>query len=1225
MKLKFDTMTSLRGLLSIGAVVSQFQLMQVQAMETTPSLDASKITIRQDFPNYFAFLSDDEASSYVEQSFTSILQRLKIPHVDPDSNIFTDEQFMEKLNKYTQRLAPGAKIYISGGVVRSLLGYMYKKVYNAHQRFLFELNALPSDEQMKGVVCSTFEKIIKGQSWKHCYGQDEKRMLPALRALGINSDLDVLIDFPEDFEGDKEKVLSDLTVFINSAECHLGLRNNKGEIKKSIVPIGDVKDYEEQLGDKGKRSAVNQGGSTLDWLAFPIDQQEPQQLKFPEGFPKILTCFLDGKLEYLKAPKKMDDLDKQTVRGLRPFLEIPFLLLTEDGAKVMEDELQLLIKKVRKGGRLSPGAMEQLEKMIRNARFEGGHNRFVKGGSQGNSEISGLVQELCLLIRTQSGDKKIQLIPEFLVNRKIGLRRDDKGSLRENGCLLSLDEFVEKYTDRGIIYHGTPEINTILYMIRNGLVVSSNDQGTAIYGRGTYADKRLSEAQSYAKTYGVVLPFQINAHENLRILDLNTDKGKKLLESIALKHPDKDAHQVLEVDYDIDVIIAENVNYLLLQNADAIKFSKDAKILIQAQLDKVKREIQEKTKDDAHVLTEKDIEKWMEYTYPNRGYTQLMRYLEPTFTSESFEIFLKLLERGLEKGLSLPFCIIYKIMSEKPVFSDIKNENLLHFMRVVHMKAMEIAQHKFKNVNDVLSALLKMESLGESGKATISDVLFSIIEDAIDGYPEKSKANELTDLELEECIENFILNYKYLKKLTYIEVNYNKNTKKSIKTSSPVWEHIMNPIIDSQNIDNVLKNIEALNKNRIGAMDQIGLLKYVLPKINKVEFTSDQIDFLVGLNDLNLLSPRYFHSLIDPLCQLKNPESILSVLRKMVEKGISIEKIYLDTFLKILDETRPTDQSIDFMSFLQKLGILRYSHLADLISPINAIKNYASVSESIKKIADLSPTIYVDCSQSLVKLFQVLDNFSAETVDNALVFIRKINDSTLYPVIEKDYKGEKFQKRAQDRDVDNWVNCTSLSAVSEAFSFYSKLDEKKRGELLDSVAILSKLKDIKCPLGEDQTEGWTLFDLLSYNNAILQCVFDIRNKYPDVQGLNYSYNIKSSMKLAGILSQFQTYESIFALFDVVKESKALSNISLFDMLTSLRKYTITPEGLKVIKCLLDIQPMTGYQLHHYIEPLSKLTKHDDFISLINENAEIVKQGGRWHEIVEIMKEEQFRD
>jgi hypothetical protein len=161
--------------------------------------------------------------------------------------------------------------------MRSILGYIYKKLYHAHQRAL--VNAVNrADVDMEALVAQTFDRIIDGRSRKSTNNDDAllelyqvDQDIDMLTVLGIGSDLDILVKFSAGFKGDKHAIMRQVTDCINSAEYALGLRDDASSLKKSIVLIGDVKDYDTQLGtDRSGKNAVAQGGSSLDWLAFPV-------------------------------------------------------------------------------------------------------------------------------------------------------------------------------------------------------------------------------------------------------------------------------------------------------------------------------------------------------------------------------------------------------------------------------------------------------------------------------------------------------------------------------------------------------------------------------------------------------------------------------------------------------------------------------------------------------------------------------------------------------------------------------------------------------------------------------------------------------------------------------------------------------------------------------------------------------------------------------------------
>ena len=101
----------------------------------------------------------------------------------------------------------------------------------------------------------------------------------------------------------------------------MGLRDVSSKFKYAVIPVGDVKDYDEQLS-----RATSQGGSVLDWLAFPLTKTGGA-MKVPTAHPHIFEEFISGHYNYLASTdsSKLSDPDKQTVRGLRVLLELPFL------------------------------------------------------------------------------------------------------------------------------------------------------------------------------------------------------------------------------------------------------------------------------------------------------------------------------------------------------------------------------------------------------------------------------------------------------------------------------------------------------------------------------------------------------------------------------------------------------------------------------------------------------------------------------------------------------------------------------------------------------------------------------------------------------------------------------------------------------------------------------------------------------------------------------------
>jgi hypothetical protein len=275
------------------------------------------------FPNYFKWLgNDEEALRLVNQSIGSVLKQLKISHFNGD--VYTNRDFFEHINDVVQEKAPGAKVYISGGVVRSILGYIYKKMYNQGERE-------GHIEGSQDLVLDVFNRIIGAKSRKYdptlaelpeYDGKKDKDLIP-LDALGIGSDYDILIEFPESFTGHKQAVLNDVKAFIDQTGKNFGIQDDRSGLTRMIIPVGDVREYKAHVED----DAAQEGGSLLDLLAYPVtggEIREPKNYAGKDQYPSIMQSFFMGQANYVSGIKPPHNPTKQTIRGLRPLLEIPF-------------------------------------------------------------------------------------------------------------------------------------------------------------------------------------------------------------------------------------------------------------------------------------------------------------------------------------------------------------------------------------------------------------------------------------------------------------------------------------------------------------------------------------------------------------------------------------------------------------------------------------------------------------------------------------------------------------------------------------------------------------------------------------------------------------------------------------------------------------------------------------------------------------------------------------
>lgn len=101
----------------------RFFLILIVTLSYTHATDC----LKREFPNYFAELHPDDAKRLINESLGSILDRLEVPYVEKSQTQIQYRGFFKKIQGIVDIKAPGAKAYISGGMVRSLLGYIYKK------------------------------------------------------------------------------------------------------------------------------------------------------------------------------------------------------------------------------------------------------------------------------------------------------------------------------------------------------------------------------------------------------------------------------------------------------------------------------------------------------------------------------------------------------------------------------------------------------------------------------------------------------------------------------------------------------------------------------------------------------------------------------------------------------------------------------------------------------------------------------------------------------------------------------------------------------------------------------------------------------------------------------------------------------------------------------------------------------------------------------------------
>ncbi|MFL5812428.1 MAG: hypothetical protein ACJ763_02525 [Bdellovibrionia bacterium] len=510
----------------------------------------------KEFPNYFLpkeyrgrQTSDIPADvikkqrELLDQALGSVFERLVVPIVPEGEKGIRQVRYFPYLRERLLRVDPGMKLYASGGVVRTALSYVYDEVFQA-------LEMDPKKD-----AAQVLKKIA-----------ESKEDLPAIRVRGVGSDFDMLV---QSSNGQTHQLQALATQITNSASEASGAKLSNYSVQNAFFTLGDVRDYNSQI-----ERSTRQGGSVVDYLAFELGTKT---LKEPPRFPGLVERIVSGHYEFAPPAQGAapEDLGDSVIRGARTLLELPWLKLENE--KYYREQVQALNESLSKGQALSKRAMGQFAKGIRNSRYFGAHNRFYRANSDtAEADI------LKLASRLANGNVST-LLPEFADARKIEIRSGDRSEL--NGLpkelLTPVSEFKAKYTDKGVLHHGTPSIENALAIMRQGLFLSKNGQGTALYGRGVYSspDRKISEG--YAGDKGIIFDLQIKDDPRLNILNWEKVANHPAIQKIKREagKQGRDVFEYLSREHGIDII---KNHHVLIQNSDAVALPGGLKAIAQS-------------------------------------------------------------------------------------------------------------------------------------------------------------------------------------------------------------------------------------------------------------------------------------------------------------------------------------------------------------------------------------------------------------------------------------------------------------------------------------------------------------------------------------------------------------------------------------------------------------------------------------------------------------------
>ncbi len=490
---------------------------------------------RQEFPNYLSSVETSE----IDKTLFHLLNQIEVPVWNSETEavewirFFVDAQARASALSVTARVAPSA------GVIRSLISHIANEMHM---------------DMTQGRIKHPRETLQRIQSTNATY----KFGITPL--LGTSSDIDFQYFDTNPSAPDHFEILKQwLYKRSNNLKERIRMGNARKGYKKALLPEVDLNRYSTHVAE-----SVAQGGSTLDFLAFDMVSQRTIE---PPGL-SIMADLKRGYIQYLPtAPNfELQDVFKQVNRMLRSLTELPSTTIEHPEEFIRQMQMYL----TQTNARLSEKAKEQFEKLMRNSRAAGGNNRYWRGTKP---SLEAHVAAYLEAIEAREG---IKTIPEYVDILPLG-----RGEALPPELLIPIDQLITRYTDGGVIFHGTKEIVNVLSILRRLLIISGGQrgQGSSAKGTGAYASARKSLATNYAGTDGFAIPLDLNRDPRLKVADGARLKNHPIMETIATRFPGQDLNAVLRNHFGVDIVF--DLHWMIL-NAAAILPPSDIRVLVQA-------------------------------------------------------------------------------------------------------------------------------------------------------------------------------------------------------------------------------------------------------------------------------------------------------------------------------------------------------------------------------------------------------------------------------------------------------------------------------------------------------------------------------------------------------------------------------------------------------------------------------------------------------------------
>ncbi|MBI4404976.1 MAG: hypothetical protein HY537_12490 [Deltaproteobacteria bacterium] len=517
--------------------------------------------IQRRFPNYFVPLEYQladpsqipdavvaQSRALLERVLNEQLKEIEVPLVLDLKRGPEMVRYFELLRAEARKIDPQAEIYPSAGVIRALLAFNYEQMYE-------KFDGKPSAESQ------AFLSQLPAQS----------RSLPGYKVRGVGADFDVWARISKEPRVNTfDAIRARLSEISGSTERFYGRQEGflDEALKRSLFPKLDIRPIDEIDQRRDYRSQVNrsvqQGGASIDWLSFQINWgNQHGGFVEPQDRAYIVSDFIRGVYRYLspQTGAVVESPEKQTVRGIRPLLEIGHLRLLDDSQ--LRAEINTLMERDYQKVPIPEDALYTFARIRRNARESGWFNR-IWSAPAGTTEhaIAQFVKHLHEKGYATSDRGGQPLIPVYVEFATIPPGGRPLNGLPER-LVMPPAEFRRSYAKNGRLYHGTPSVADSLSILRNGMFAT---QATGDFRSGGYLSPNRAYSLGYSHGTGPVIERRVE-QVNYHVIDLRKHADDPWIQELLKRAHSRGAspEELLFREHGIDAIILTD-NEILVKN-----------------------------------------------------------------------------------------------------------------------------------------------------------------------------------------------------------------------------------------------------------------------------------------------------------------------------------------------------------------------------------------------------------------------------------------------------------------------------------------------------------------------------------------------------------------------------------------------------------------------------------------------------------------------------------